>query len=402
MGQSVDSQSLTPRALQRRLKRRFLKETHRFFAVCTPGFEDVCCSELTDLRIDKLSPETGGVAFEGPVELVYHCNYTSRTATRFLVRIASFGARSYPELYGKVRRIPWELWLGFAPAVSVQVSSSHSRLHHTTNIEKAVADGIGEHMKTLGIGCEQQSDSQFRVFVRFDSDRCTLSMDSSGEVLYRRGYRTDVGRAPVRETTAAALLKLSDWKRFTVIADSMCGSGTFPIEAALMRSGIPAGANRGFAFECWPSYNKGVYERVKERARAEAIDGAGMSEKMLGFDVDPAVIAAAGRNAERAGVTGCVDFNQADCRTFNGNGFWGTSGLVLANAPYGKRLGDREQTRKLLREYGDQLRKTCKGWHFGIILPRGNLIDSTRLRPTWQRGFSNGGLDVVFYFGKVS
>lgn len=401
MSDPSQSEPLSPRALQRRLKKYLLKRDHAFFSICTPGFEDLMLRELRGLGARDPHTEPGGVECTGPFELAYRINFHTRMATRLLVRVDSFVARSLPELFGKAKRVHWELWLGMGSEVSFEVASSTSRLHHTQTIASAVFDGIVARTKPLGIDIVRTPTSALRVFVRFENDRCTLSMDASGEALYKRGYRTDTAHAPIRETLASSLLLLSGWHRFPVIADPMCGSGTFLIEAASMAARRPAGTLRGFAFEQWPSFQQGKYAREKEFENQALVETPACPPRFVGMDLSRTALQAACANAQRAGVDAAIRLAEGDCREFNHDRSLGSSGLVISNPPYGKRIGSVAGSTELLREFGAHLRKVCKGWHFGFVLPRGKHIQATGLRPSLTRVFKNGGLDVAFYFGEI-
>jgi putative N6-adenine-specific DNA methylase len=248
-------EQLTERGLERRLKRHLLKENQTYFAVCAPGFEEVTKQNIEGLEnITVLSAETGGITFQGNLNTMYHTNLQLRTAHRVLLRVDDFLAQSYPMLFNKVKKIPWELYLGFNKTCSIHVSAKESRLHQHKTIAKTIHDGISEYMQTLGLSPHLNVDAPTEIHVRLFQDRCTLSINTSGEHLHKRGYRQLVSEAPIRETLAASILQTVDVQSFEMILDPMCGSGTFLIEAVLMLKNIAPGLQRNFAFEHYAGF----------------------------------------------------------------------------------------------------------------------------------------------------
>jgi len=392
--------SLTQPGLARRLKRHLLKQPQQFFAICTPGLEEFAAKEVGALpNVTGVAGEAGGVTFAGPLDTIYHANLNLRTVNRVLLRVASFTARSYPELFGKVRRLDWELLTGFSASISLEVACRESRLHHTDNAAAAVYDGIVDHMRSLGVAVTRSEHAPVCVHVRMHNDECTLSMDSSGEILHKRGYREATAKAPLRETIAAALLAACEWQRYPAIADPMCGAGTCAIEAALMARGIAAGSARHFAFEHWPSFHAGKWERF--RASAAPADRPPTLPRLVAADIEDGALRAARANAERAGVVEGIAFVKADCRDFNKDGTWGAQGLMICNPPYGRRIGTVDETRDLLRQFGARLRESCKGWHFGLLLAEPTHAKALGLPIARRLKFSNGGVPVEFVMGEV-
>ena len=221
---------LTQRALERRLKRYVSKETHDFLAVGTPGFENVLLTEVQTLPgVSDAKIVRGGVEFRGPFTTVYHANLQLATAHRVLWRVAEFLAQSYPMLYNKAVKVPWERFLGFEKQVRFSVSSRSSRLHYPPKIAEMVFSAVQTAVLPLGLHPDLSDEATLSVHVRLFQDRCTLSLDTSGEHLHRRGYRTHIGDAPIRETLAA-ILETVNFRQFELIVDPMCGSGTFLLE----------------------------------------------------------------------------------------------------------------------------------------------------------------------------
>jgi putative N6-adenine-specific DNA methylase len=389
-------ETLTPRALERRLKRYVLKETHDFLAVGAPGFERVLLREVQALpNISGAKTVRGGVEFRGPLESLYHANLHLATAHRVLWRVADFLAQSYPMLFNKASRLPWEHFLGFAEAVRFSVSARSSRLHHGPKIAETLLSAVQTALLPLGLHPQASDDAALEIHVRLFRDRCTLSLNTSGEHLHRRGYRTHVGDAPLRETLAAALLKTVDFERYDLIVDPFCGSGTFLLEAARLLRGVPPGGARTFAFEHFPAFQKSLWERLKREAEAKVQPS---SVTLLGFDKSAQVLKAAQHNAERAGIAGTISFEAADVRTLP----YATlreehqNALLIANPPYGKRL-DTGGAHKLYTELAAALR-AAPGWAFAILTPEPAWVEL----PVRERlEFQNGGVRVALLLGRT-
>jgi putative N6-adenine-specific DNA methylase len=392
--------ALTPRGLQRRLKRRLLGVECRFFAVCTPGLEHICAAELALIPAVAITAKVaGGIEFTAPFEAVYPANLLLRTALRILLRIDTFTACSYPELYNKCRRIRWELYTGFSACVGFEATAKKSRLHHAGHVAKAVFDAVRDSMKAVGVSVARDDDAAIRFFVRMHEDICTISIDTSGELLYKRGYHAATAKAPLRETIAAALLMAAHWERYACIADPLCGSGTFVIEAALMARTIAPGAHRAFAFESWPGFDAGKWERIK--TRAATLTASLPNIRLLASDLNEGALRAARANAERAGVAGNISFTKADCRDFNANGQLLPPGLIIANLPFGKRIGTIEGNAALCRDFGNRLRQHCGGWDYAFIASDEAYIRALGLRVTQRLPFSTGGIDVALVMGRL-
>lgn len=366
---------LTQRALERRLKRYVMKETHDFLAVGAPGFERVLLAEVEALPgVTDARTVRGGVEFRGPFVSVYHANLRLATAHRLLWRVAEFLAQSGPMLYNKVSALPWERYLGFEQTVRFHVSSRGSRLNHPQGVAETLLSAINKALAPLGLSAQTSEDASLTVHARLFRDRCTLSVDTSGEHLHRRGYRTHVGEAPIRETLAAGILKTVSLEDYDLIVDPMCGSGTFVLEAARLLGHVAPGKDRVFAFEHLPSFQKILWERLKREAAAQETP---VAATLLGFDKDARVLTAARTNAERAGVTNgvtsgvtdAVRFEVADALTLPyfelRAGF--ERPLLVCNPPYGRRL-EPGSARKLIADLTAKLRK-APGWTVALLTP---------------------------------
>ncbi len=394
----TEDNHLSPRGLERRLKRHFLKAEHTFLATTTPGFEKVLAQEIEKLDgVVRTELLKGGVEFTGPLQLVYSSNLKLRTANRILLRIDSFTARSYPELYNKIKRVPWELYLGFAKNFTLHCTSRNSRLHHTENISGSVAESITDNMVKLGVKSTFTDESPLKIHIRFADDVCHLSMDSSGDYLYKRGYRESTAHAPLRETTAASLLMLSGWQNIPVILDPMCGSGTFIIEAAQMsRRMAPGLTRRNFSFQFWPSFNDELWKRVLASAKEQVLQKS--SKALLANDISPEAIEATKENSARAGVSESIVVSSNNALTIDRPDF--ETGLLISNLPYGKRVGEKRDL-ELLAGLGNHLRSRFSGWRFGFVTSERDFERLSGLEISSVLAFENGGIPVYFFCGKV-
>ena len=385
---------LTPRGLERRLKRYVLKETHDFLAVGAPGFERALLAEVESLPgVTDARTVRGGVEFRGPFTTVYHANLQLATAHRLLWRVAEFLAQSGPMLYNKVSALPWERYLGFERTVRFHVSSRGSRLNHPQGVAETLLSAINKALTPLGLSAQPSEDAPLSVHARLFRDRCTLSIDTSGEHLHRRGYRTHVGEAPIRETLAAGILRTVRLEDYDLILDPMCGSGTFLLEAARLLGHAAPGKDRTFALEHLPGFQPTLWERLKREAAAAETP---VATTLLGFDKDARVLAAARANAERAGVEGAIRWGVADALTLPYSdlraGF--RRPLLVCNPPYGKRL-EPGGARKL---YADLTRALLEapGWTVALLTPNPAWVP---LPADERLAFASGGGAVTLLVG---
>jgi putative N6-adenine-specific DNA methylase len=358
------------------------------FAVTAPGLEGVCAAELTALGLAG-EEQHGGVAFAGGLRELYLANLWLRSASRVLVRVAEIKSRDFPDLFNHLRRLPWGRFIKAETRVRVRASSHRSRLQHTGRIAETVAEAVD---RALGRAQAPHEGEEQLVLARFEDDVCLLSVDASGELLHRRGYREETAHAPLRETLAAGILLLLGWDGSETLVDPMCGSGSFPIEAALLARRRPPGAERSFAFMNWPRYRPGLWQALLSEAlrRQRSAPVA-----ILGRDRDGAAVAAARRNAARAGEGETVRIEDGKLAELElpGDG----PGLLLCNPPYGERLGRDEDLVALYRTLGVV---GCRpGWRMAFICPDPALARATGLavRPVAQ--LVNGGIPVTLYAG---
>jgi putative N6-adenine-specific DNA methylase len=378
--------------------------------------EPIVAGELRTFGIDAREEE-GGVAFTGTLEVLARANLWLRTASRIIVRVATFHARSFAELERRARAVPWEEFLTPGMAAQFRVTSRKSRLYHTEGIAQRLAEaverrlGAGAGRVDLASGASEHEESDeagaldAQLFVaRFVRDSCTLSIDSSGQLLHRRGYRQAVAKAPLRETLAAALLLASGWRGDTPLVDPLCGSGTIPIEGALIARRIAPGLHRDFAFERWPKSDAKLMRRLRGEAESLVLPRALVP--IHGSDRDTGAIEAARSNAARARVSGDVDFSvraiSAAEAPMRGGARGGGAGLVVANPPYGVRVGESAPLRNLYAQFGKVLRARFPGWAVCLLAADDRLGAQLGLELVERLRTTNGGIPVRLLVGAVA
>jgi putative N6-adenine-specific DNA methylase len=360
------------------------------FAIAAPGLEPLVERELHALGAHDARAEPGGVAFAGALDAMYRANLHLRTASRILVRVAEFGARGFPELVRQVKRQPWERYLRAERPVRLRVTCRKSRLYHSDAVAERVREGIGARAGAVATGGDDENDSEGQLLVvRMAHDRCLISIDSSGELLHRRGYREATAKAPIRETLAAALLLAADWRTAVPMLDPFCGSGTIAIEAALLARRIAPGMRRRFAFMEWPDFDPELWSRLHDEAARDALPHTPAA--ILGSDRDAGAIEAAWANAARAGVAEDIAFEQRAVSAVHPPD---EPGWVCTNPPYGVRVSERAELRNLYAQLGKVLRAKCAGWNVAMFSADPRLDRATGLAFRRVLSTVNGGIPV--------
>lgn len=368
------------------------KPPFEIFAVTAPGLESIAAGELHSLGV-KGRQEIGGVSFSGDQSSLYSANLFLRTASRVVVRLGRFHATTFYELERRMKKFPWQQFLPGSGAIQVRVTCRKSRLYHSDAVAERVLASIAR-VAPSGVDARQGAESGQLFVVRIVDDECEISADSSGELLHRRGYRQEVAKAPLRETLAAAMLLASGWTKDEPLVDPMCGSGTIPIEAALLARRIPPGLNRIFGFMKWQGFDRTLWDQILARARQEIIQS---QVKIVGSDRDAGAIESARRNAERAGVaadiqleTGSISSSLASLPDTAER-----SGWIITNPPYGVRVGESVDLRDLYATLG-ALIKDRPNWRLGVLVADDGLASQIRARVRSRFASSNGGIPVKF------
>ncbi len=340
------------------------------FAVATPGLDAVLLAEIEAAGFAGARPIAGGVGFSGTWPDIWRANLELRGATRVLVRIASFRAMHLAQLDKRARKIDWSAVLRPDVAFRVEASCRKSRIYHAGAAAQRVSRAITETL-----GAPMAEDAGLRIMVRIEDDLVTISIDTSGASLHKRGFKQAVAKAPLRETMAALFLRQAGFDGIGPVLDPMCGSGTLVIEAAEIARGLQPGRAREFAFESLPSFDADAFARLRQTTAAISPE---TGVRFFGFDRDPGAIRMAEENASRAGVAdicqfACIDI--ADLQAPDSEG----PGLVILNPPYGARIGNKAPLASLYRTLGSTLKAQFSGWRVAIIATDQNLVRATGL-----------------------
>ena len=365
---------------------------HTFFATCAPGLEPVLHEEVRALRLSRPERQVGGVRFEGGMRDAWRANLELRTAIRVLRRLDRFPAAEADALYRGVAGIEWSEFLGPEGTLAVDAQTRESKLDHSRFIEQRVKDAIVDRLR----GAEgtrpsvDREDPDLQVHLHLWRDRATLSLDTSGSSLHKRGWREYQGLAPLSETLAAGVVLLSGWDRRAPLLDPFCGSGTILIEAAMQAASIAPGLLREkFGFQGWPGHDAVAFASLRAELRQRISPPPRL--RLLGSDRDPERIEGALRNIEAAGVEGMVEVVVGDATTFAPRRGWNAQ--VVANPPYGARVGEEEELLPVYRAFGERLREHCGG--YGVALLSGNprLTRALALKAASRTALKNGALD---------
>ena len=366
------------------------------FAVTAPGLEPLCVAELKAIGIAATAQE-GGAAWSGDIGSVARANLWSRTASRVIVRLGEFRARTFFELERNAKRLPWDRFVAPGSSIAFRVTSRKSKLYHT----EAVAQRLGEAAlravpgaRIAGVTADDDESAVENIpaqlfIVRVLHDVVTVSADSSGALLHLRGYRQQLAKAPLRETLAAAILLAAGWSGDVPLFDPLCGSGTIPIEAARLARRMAPGRDRQFAFLRWPHFDDRLWASLLDDARSAELAKSPVA--IAGADRDAGAVAAAKANAERAGVAGDVEFREQPLSAMPADD---GSGLIATNPPYGLRIGEADRLRNLYAQLGNLLRTKRPGWQLAMLSADKTLERQLKLPLEEKLRTKNGGIPV--------
>lgn len=359
--------------------------TMPLFLACPPGLEPVLRTEARQLGWKKAKAVAGGVEFFGGWKDIWRANLELRGATRVLVRIGSFTAMHLSQLDKRARKFRWADFLRPDVPVRVEVVSRRSKIYHEGAAKQRIERAIAEEL-----GAPIEAEAPVTLKVRIEANLVTLSVDSSGESLHKRGHKAAVGKAPMRETLAMLFLRSCGYDGSQPVYDPMCGSGTFVIEAAEMALGLQAGRARGFAFEHLATFDAEEFAKLKSNRREVT------ELRFYGSDRNAGAIENAKANAERADVNDICVFHQAAVSDIKRPE--GPAGIVIVNPPYGSRIGEKKQLFGLYAALGKRLKDSFQGWTVGIITTDADLARATGL-PDLQNGppIPHGGLKVKLF-----
>ncbi len=362
-----------------------------------PGIELILARELFEMGIVPGETTPGGVIFNGKIEHVMRANLWSRVANRVTVRIDEFHASTFHELERRAKKIEWARFVSSSQTMRFRVTCRKSKLYHSDaaaeRLGNAVTAAVGAKIET-DTDDEGESESQLFI-VRIANDECTISADSSGSLLHRRGYRQAVAKAPLRETLAAAMLYGSEWDMNAPLVDPMCGSGTIAIEGAMMARRMAPGVARSFAFEHWPDHDATSWRSMTDKARAEVLQKA--PGPIVASDRDAGAVAATQDNATRAGVRDDLDIIQQPVSAAE---FPDKPGWLVSNPPYGLRLGEAAPLRNLYAQLGKLIRDRAQAYRIALLSADKSLEAQLRLELEEIFRTSNGGIPVRLVVGK--
>ena len=369
-------------------------DTYTFVAPCHFGLESVLKRELQDLGCEISLVEDGRVTFRGGMDTLCRANIFLRTAERVLLQAGRFRAESFDELFENIKAIPWEEYIPADGKFWVtKATSVKSRLFSPSDIQSIVKKAMVERLKQrYGVSWFPGSGAGFPVRITFLKDEAVVGIDTSGESLHRRGYRKLASKAPITETLAAALLMLTPWRGDRILVDPFCGSGTFPIEAAMMAAHMAPGVNRSFAAEEWKNLvdRKLWYEAVTEAN--DLLDDT-VETDIQGYDINPDMVKAARENARDAGVDHLIHFQARPVSELRHPKKYG---FLVTNPPYGERLEEKEALPALYREIGEAYGR-LDSWSMYLITAYEDAERYIGRKADKNRKIYNGMLKTYFY-----
>lgn len=369
-------------------------DRYKLMAPCHFGLEAVLKKEIIDLGYDILSVEDGRVTFEGDDEAICRANVFLRTAERIMIQARRFRAVTYDELFEGIKALEWEKYIPVDGRFWVtKASSIKSKLFSPSDIQRIAKKAMVERLKSkYAVNWFEESGAEYPVRIFMFKDEAIIGIDTSGESLHKRGYRKLSSKAPISETLAAALIMLTPWKKDRILVDPFCGSGTFPIEAAMMAADMAPGMNRAFLSEKWTNLipKKRWYETLDE---ANDLVDTSVETDIQGYDLDGDMVRIARQNAELAGVESMIHFQQRDIRDLSHSKKYG---FIVTNPPYGERLEEKADLPELYRCIGERFQK-LEDWSAFIITSYEDAEKYMGLKADKNRKIYNGMIKTYYY-----
>ena len=366
----------------------------QFYATCPRGLAAALAEELAALGAASTRAGDAGVDFEGPFELAYAANLESRLATRILWRVARFDYRKEQDIYEGARRVPWHAHFGLERTFKVDTNAVKAPLKSidfiTLRVKDAIADAFRDALSRRPDVAAREPDVRVHVFL--DAKWCTLYLDTSGEPLFKRGRREQMGEAPLKKNLAAGLLRLSGWTPAQPLLDPMCGAGTILVEAAEMALELAPGRDRPFGFEKLTRFDAAAWEKVKSASAARAQPVA--PRRIYGSDLYGRTLEAARANLRDMGLEEVVALKQANLLDLSAPA---EQGVLVTNPPYGVRLGEKEELARFYPELGHLLKQRFAGWTACIFSGDPELPRRIRLAPSRRTVLYNGALECRLY-----
>ena len=361
-----------------------------FFSPCPRGLEAILRSDLETMGAENARATEGGVHFSGDWALCYRVNLENRIASRVLWRVKETSYRTEQDIYQAVFDLPWQRWFEISNTIRVNTTAIRCSLKSlefiTLLVKDAVCDRFREH-------CGERPsvdtlDPDVRIHVFIEDEKLMLYLDTSGDALFKRGIRQHTNIAPIRENLAAGILRLSGWKPGIPLLDPMCGSGTFLIEAAQMALNIQPGIARNFAFEKLLNFNRPVWQTMKDEAIAAQLPRQPLG--IYGSDLYGDAMKTASRNLQEAGLLECVELKQANILEISAPR---DHGIMVANLPYGERMGELDELAELYPKLGDALKKKFGGWTAYLFTADKAILKMMRLSPSKRTPLFNGAIE---------
>lgn len=369
-------------------------DRYDLIAPCHFGLESVLKREITDLGYEVVQVEDGRVIFSGDAEAVCRANICLRTAERILIKAGSFHAETFEELFQGTKSIPWEKYIPADGKFWVtKAASVKSKLFSPSDIQSIMKKAMVERLKGVyHISWFEESGQAFPIRVFLMKDEVTAALDTTGESLHKRGYRKLAAKAPIAENLAAALLMLTPWKKDRILIDPFCGSGTFPIEAAMMAAGIAPGMDRSFTAEEWRHLipARQWYDAVEEAREQITLD---VDTDIQGYDIDDAMVSIARENARLAGVDRMIHFQKRGVDQLSHSKKYG---FLVTNPPYGERLEEKKNLPALYKVIGERF-KALDSWSMYLITAYEQAESCLGLKAAKNRKIYNGMLKTYFY-----
>lgn len=361
-------------------------------ATATFGLEALVAEELRNLGYEELSVEDGRITFPADLEAICRTNLWLRTADRIRLKIGEFQATTFDELFEQTVELPWADWIPENAHFPVEGKSVKSTLFSVPDCQAIVKKAVVESLKRrYNKDWFTEDGPTYKIEVALLKDVATLSIDTTGPGLHRRGYRTLVGQAPLKETLAAAMVILSRWRHDTALVDPFCGSGSIPIEAALIGLNIAPGIVRSFASEDWPNIPQSFWEKARQEAKELAHFDRTL--QIIGTDIDPGAVKIARQNAEAAGLAELIHWQASPLSDLSSRRKYGK---IICNPPYGERIGERKEVVALYREMGKVFSK-LDTWSFYVLTSNPDFERLFGREASRKRKLFNGNIKVDFY-----
>lgn len=362
-------------------------------ATATFGLEAVVKREIEDLGFQVIRSEDAKITYTGDERAIVKSNLWLRCADRVLVKLGEFNAYSFEELFQQTKALPWEQWIPEDGKFTVTGSSVKSKLYSVPDCQSIVKKAIVEKLKdTYCKEWFEETGPEYIIKVTILKDRVTITLDTSGAGLHKRGYRVRDVEAPIKETLAAAMVKLSFWKAGRLLVDPFCGSGTIPIEAAMIGRNMAPGISRKFAAEEWSNIPKELWKEERKLAFEAILHDSDI--RIQAYDINPAAIKASIENAMEAGVDDCIEFKTQPLKNLV---FPEDHGIMICNPPYGERIGEKEGIHRIYKDL-ERLFKENPTWSLYLITTDKELEALTFGRPAdRRRKLYNGRLEVCYY-----